>query len=104
MDLASMIDEAQKVTQAVIDQMSGQANEDDSDAIYCIGTIWQGISAEMLYEVYKDDPDETAADALTKKTMRAMIEKAREDVEEAWSTLVPFGITKEHLAATGTGN
>jgi hypothetical protein len=90
-----------EITAQCLEVTKGQGSEDYSDAFYVIGTLWQGISAEMLWDTYKDDPVKTVEDDITHKSMKAMIEKARNEVDEAWATLVPFGITKEHLATAG---
>lgn len=96
----SRVDAVLKIAQKVRDDYNqiidsrGDANdesEDYSDAFGYIGTLFNWVSAEMLYDVYKsDDTDEQTA-----KDMLKMVEKARAEAEQALQDLEPFGFMLE---------
>lgn len=80
---------ATKVTEDWNRDCQGEASEDYSDAFHSIGELYRYISAEMLYEIYKEDKDEG-----TKKYMENMRENARTEAQEALESLGAFGITR----------
>ena len=72
----------------------GRPSEDYSDAFSYIGELYEYVSAEMLFEVYKDDkPGADGYDITAMMYQKLMI--AELTAEAAISGLVPFGIAIE---------
>lgn len=85
------VDEAKELTEKVIaawkETGSHGAHEDFADAFYSVGQLWMQVSAQMLYNVYKDDNDDSVKDH-----MGMMLAQVNQDAEEARVTLAQFGI------------
>lgn len=73
----------------------GQGSEDYSDALFCIGTLWQWASMEMLWDTYKDDEVRSPVHAAVQNDMKQKLEQAQNEAKEALATLEPFGILVE---------
>jgi len=77
----------EKVIAAWTETGAHEAHEDFADAFHSIGQLWQGVGAEMLYNVYKDDKDQSVVEHMT-----MVLHQAHDDNNEALTTLAQFGI------------
>ena len=77
----------EKVTEAWTETGAHEAHEDFSDAFYSVGQLWKGVSAQMLFNVYKDDKDQSVVEHMT-----MLLRQSELDNDEALVTLAQFGI------------
>lgn len=93
-DAAKVTAVAKRITEMYYKDCEGKASEDYSDAFSYIGDLFDYVSAEMLYKVYKDD--KPGADGFNiVETMHIQLLVAELNAEAAVSGLIPFGITVE---------
>jgi len=81
---------ASVITQKWDEDCKGKASEDYADAFSYVGDLFNYISAEQLYTVYKDDKDHRTVMQMQDRLLEAEIV-----AEAAVSGLVPFGIAIE---------
>jgi hypothetical protein len=85
---------ATRINEKYYEDCHGEASEDYSDAFSYIGELFDYVSREMLYTVYKDDkPGADGFDIVA--DMRQKLLVAELTAEAAISGLVPFGIDIE---------
>lgn len=74
-----------------------QGSEDYSDAISYIGDLFQAVAAEMLYEVYRDNPMGFSNEAEVIEQLKKRLDEANEDAEHALEQLSLFQLTAPTL-------
>lgn len=90
-DRAISVEEAKEAAETVIrawvETGSIMAHEDFADAFGALGTMFESLSTEMVYQVYKDDKESAVTEHM--KMLRA---QSFEQAFEARMTLRQFGI------------
>lgn len=80
---------ARRITEEYYKDCEGEPSEDYADAFSYLGDLFDYVSAEMLYQIYKNDSPEFEAE------FRIRVAIAEMNAEAAVSGLIPFGITVE---------
>jgi hypothetical protein len=88
-----------RVTQDAIDKMQAlgaDSDEDYADALSDLGKLFEYLGAQLLHDIYKDDPDSTVRDH-----MAMVLRQATEDANEALQSLRQFDITTSNTDELG---